>query len=210
MVEIKEDSRLNITRKRALFCIAVMLGGCILITNLALKVIFGAEKVKERDINMLEDGSEIIVCEVESVDMKYTMNSQSSFEDISEPKSQMQYFWPKNWAKMRWNRYDNVEDNIIITGYAYIPGVSIAVPNVSYILQDEATGEYIKIHTEVQKREDITEKYSLDSIDYNLSGIKGSVWKKELEKGHCYQICLMYKSDESNYFVRTDERIEGI
>lgn len=144
------------------------------------------------NITQVQSGKNVTFV-IESISDTPSMASYAPEIDKSTPTGQMSYFFPEGAIRTSWKRYNNV-DHYIITGYAFTAGENIYMPDVSLIILDENSGQYYKIHTEVQRRKDITESFSSDGCNYDLSGLKGSISKKYIKENHAYRICLLYNS----------------
>lgn len=107
-----------------------------------------------------------------------------------------------------WLRNNNVDNNILIRGWAFIPGENTTAPLVSYVLYDEATQEYYKLHTELEERPDVTEAFGQSgNYNYDLSGIVGNVPSFFLKKEHVYTVGIIYQHDDQYFLYMSDEQI---
>lgn len=104
-----------------------------------------------------------------------------------------------------WSTYENTDSNLHITGWALIEGEDIKTPCPKVVLHDVEQDKYYSLYTEVQIREDVAQ--AIDG-EYKMAGFRGSTPIKWLPTGHCYEIGLLYLSDEHTYFVSSGKTID--
>lgn len=95
-------------------------------------------------------------------------------------------------------KFDDSYDFISITGYAYIPGESIDYSDIQVLAHDMEKQVYYKLPTEVILRNEITQGMN-DGYNYDYSGFKSVVYKKEIPK-NC-SIAILYRCNSNNILV---------
>lgn len=102
--------------------------------------------------------------------------------------------------------YDEKSNYLIIKGWAFMEGENIETFNSHLVLRDKENEECIELPTKLIVRKDVTDTFkdSQNNFNYDKSGFQGRLNLKKLNKPLSnYEICLNYKNNNSNMFVRT-------
>lgn len=98
---------------------------------------------------------------------------------------------------------ENIRDDldyIMITGYAYEPGISSSqiLVKIDLLICDESTKQYYELPTENMLRTDITESVN-DGCDYRYAGFKSVSAKKNLPDQ--YHIAILYERNGEKMLI---------
>ena len=161
-------------------------------------------KLPSRFFEDIEDGSKSIDAYIDDIDNLGNVNLEAdnfNAESLSNPSIASSYH-------TLWLRNNNVDDNIRIRGWAFIPGENTTAPLVSYVLYDETTQEYYKLHTELEERPDVTEAFGQSgNYNYDLSGIVGNVPSFFLKRKHVYTVGIIYQHNDQYFLYMSDKQI---
>ncbi len=192
------------SRRRALlYGTAALFAVSIFSVLLILILIFRPQRTDREYILSLKDGSDIVELTIDSVNtslnLQFNYPTQTSY-NLRGQGSQL-FFMITTF----WGTYENVENNLQITGWARIPGEEIVIPCPKIVLHDPESDCYYSLYTEVQYREDLADTLG---EEYRMAGFKASVPFSWLPSGATYEICLLYQNDGHELFVPTDQTIQ--
>lgn len=89
---------------------------------------------------------------------------------------------------------DYVSDNgkdVSMQGWSYIEGESTEFFDCAIVLKQAGTDVYYRIPTALQKRNDVTEAYGSDTVNYDHSGFFARVQKSKIPSGN-FEIYIEY------------------
>lgn len=102
----------------------------------------------------------------------------------------------------------STEDSIRIKGWALIQGVEIRTAEIKVLLKKETNDKYIEIPTQIDGRPDLTMLREKENTNYLYSGFIGRVSLKQIDlKDESYEVFINYRSNNSNYLIRTGQVI---
>jgi len=97
-------------------------------------------------------------------------------------------------------------DSYLIEGYAFIHGENLNIVNSSVVLFDDTNKQYFQIKTDVYNRGDLS-AYFAEGYEYDDGRFIARVQKKHLIEGHSYIVNVLFKCNNYNFLIPTNERI---
>ena len=173
-------------------------------TSIVLLDIVRPHKLTDNFFEGLKNNSQVVFVNIESIDNTgevHELANSFADENLSNANSASSYYTLRL-------RNNSVDDNIRLRGWAFIPGENTTAPLVSYVLYDEATQEYYKLHTELEERPDVTEVFGQSgNYNYDLSGIVGNVPSFFLKRKHVYTVGIIYQHNDQYFLYMSDKQI---
>lgn len=100
----------------------------------------------------------------------------------------------------------NFEEIIDITGWAVVRGEEVKKYDMWVLLRaQDSDGKYLKLATELQNSDYLTQYFEEDNINYSNSGFVASVKKSFLDTDKQYDVYILYRNNEHNLLVDTKQ-----
>lgn len=103
----------------------------------------------------------------------------------------------------------NPQDIIDISGWAVVRGEEVRKYNIWVLLREKnSEGKFIKLATELQNSDYLTQYFEEDHTNYSNSGFIASIKKCFLNTEKQYEIFILYRNNEHNLLIDTKQVLD--
>ena len=135
-----------------------------------------------------------LVCKI----LQVKASSITKINDISL------YELKENAVTMQIDRCELVNNEIIISGWAFLKDQNMEYFDMAILLMDKKDGIYYQIPTAYQERKDVTIEYGAEKYDYNHSGFFARAKATKLPSKGEFEVFINYDKHRRNILQKTD------